>query len=273
MPKTTRIGLLANRYLRTGPNSSLIRFVREFEPYFCDILRPKIFALEGTYRALIRYGLMVDYLDLHCLPSGHDGGVVDLTNLVVGKTSSDGTVEQIDQIIYLNDPRDATSLFPESIALKRECVVTGKPFLATYQAATEWYALEWFATIAQNEDSSNLSFEEKFFLEKDFLHDFLVTSTPKVRKPLGEQKIALISHDSKKVQMLQFALDNFMFLDRFIGRTATGTTGTLLNGEEPDEPKLTELKQSRDWGKLEPLVKEIGDVLRAREPVSPEIWV
>lgn len=68
------IGLFANRDLRVGPDSLLIRFIRELEPYLRHVLKPDIYALEGTYRALLRYGLLHDYPQLYPLPSGRRGG-------------------------------------------------------------------------------------------------------------------------------------------------------------------------------------------------------
>jgi len=132
--RTETIGLFANRALRTGAGQLADPFIRKFEPYLREVLKPEIYALEGTYRALLRYGLLHGYPGLHPLPPGRQGEIVALTDMVVAP----GAVA-IDRVIHLIDPRDPTSMLSDSVALKRECVVTGKTFLATYTAAAEWY--------------------------------------------------------------------------------------------------------------------------------------
>jgi hypothetical protein len=137
--RTQTIGLLANREMRNGPGSPMARFIREFEPYIREVLKPRICVLEGTYRALLRYGLLQGYKELYCVGSGYQGGIVTMTNMVVSTNAASG----ISRVIYFIDPRDPTSIFPESVALKRECVVAGKPFIATYAGACEWASLGW----------------------------------------------------------------------------------------------------------------------------------
>src|SRR5262245_54787617 len=113
MPRET-IGLFANRALRDGPDSLLIRLVRQLEPYWRDVLQPEIYALEGTYRALLRYGVLQDYPGLHALPPGRQGGIVALTDRVVARTNPDGGAPAIQRVIYLMDPHDPTSMLPDS---------------------------------------------------------------------------------------------------------------------------------------------------------------
>lgn len=193
------IGLLANRMLRKGPGSLLVRFVREFEPYLRNVLKPKIYAIEGTYRALLRYGLLHGYQDLHCVSAGYQGGVVAISAMVVRtEDQSDATANSIDRVIYLIDPRDPTSVFPESIALKRDCVVAGKTFLATYTGAWEWTALQWYTTLDQNGNQPHPSIQQ-YFLPKELLEKLL----PDVSKGVASQTIALIAHDAKKNEMIQ----------------------------------------------------------------------
>src|SRR5437870_9787424 len=179
MPKET-IGLFANRSLRDGPDSLLIRLLRELEPYWREVLQPEIYALEGTYRALLRYGVLQDYPRLHALPPGRHGGIVALTDRVV---ASGGPA--IDRVIYLMDPHDPTSMLPDSVALKRECVVTGTTFLATYTAAMEWYALQWL-TAFDNEGGALHGSLERYFLAPELLERLL----PGVKDGVREQTIA-----------------------------------------------------------------------------------
>lgn len=227
--RAERIGLFANWDLRRGPQSALIRFVRTFEPYWREVSRPEIYAIEGSYRALLRHGLLHDYPRLHALPAGRNGGIVNLANRVVRKGFEPDSAFGIDRVIYFIDPRDPTSLFPDSQALKRECVVTGTTFLATHAAANEWYALQWCAaTLGQDDDAARL--REQHYLSAELLEQLF----PDLPQGPAGQTLALIAHDTRKSAMLEFAGEHFEFLHRFRRRLATGTTGTLLNGEIPE---------------------------------------
>lgn len=152
-----RIGLAATASLRRGPGSPLARLVRELDPYL-RARRPHLYVLEGPYRTLLECGLLLDYKNLHCLPPGRLGGLVDLGAAVVGKDVAGlGNFEhpeaveaifpelatEIDCVVYLIDPYDPTSTLPDTLALKRECVLGQKPFLATYTTAREWFTLLW----------------------------------------------------------------------------------------------------------------------------------
>jgi methylglyoxal synthase len=111
----------------------------------------------------------------------------------------------IDAAIYLIDPVDPSSTFPEAVALKRQCVIHGKPFISTLLGAREWFELQ--AVEAGNEPNRVL----------DPVFDF------------GSQSIALVAHDARKAEKIAMVREHFDFFDRFASRVATGTTGGLLN--------------------------------------------
>ena len=103
--------------------------------------------------------------------------------------------------------------FPEALALKRQCVIHGKPFLSTVASARDWVEMERVhAGLAPDRQA-------------DRFHDH------------GAQTLALIAHDAMKATMLDFAARNFDLLSRFGRRVATGTTGQRLN----------ELAWNRGW--------------------------
>jgi methylglyoxal synthase len=214
-----KIGILANRSMRSGPNSPLIRFVREFEPYFREA-GVHIYALEGTYRAILRNGLLHDHEDLYALPAGYAGGMVSLTAMVVKK---DEHPSLLNTVIYLIDPRDPTSVYPESLALKRECVVAGTTFLPTYSGAREWATLRWcIHSKARDRDFVQSCLASTILDAPDLLpEDF----------PMWRQTVALVAHDEKKREMFRFAKEHIDLLLRFDRRMATGTTGKMLNGK------------------------------------------
>lgn len=251
-----RIGLAANQSLRRGPGSPLTRLVRELDPYL-RARRPHLYVLEATYRTLLECGLLHDYPYLHCLPSGRLGGLVDLGAAVVGKDVAGlanfrhpEVVEEIfpematelDCVVYLIDPYDPKSTLPDTLALKRECVLRQKPFLSTYTTAREWFTLLW-------DDNIDVSAPLSFLLDEDLYR--LLDEPPRSGiRPLRQQGIALIAHDGKKLDMLEYAADEFSFLSEFRTRLSTGTTGALLNGNA-DNTRLARLHHAlSSWKKL-----------------------
>ncbi|MGD8709302.1 MAG: hypothetical protein PVF40_02845 [Ectothiorhodospiraceae bacterium] len=215
--------LLASRELRRGPDGPLATLLRNFEAYLTGLLKPRIFVLEGTYRALRRFGLLRGYTGLLPVASGRQGGLVTLGNLVVEGTA-DG--RPVDAVVYLTDPRDATSMFPDSQALKRECVVTRTPFLASYPAAAEWFRLRW---ACDELDRGKGAAEREWFLDAAE-QGVALGWNPEAPESTA---IAMIAHDTLKQQMLDFAERHRRFLARFRTRYATGTTGALLAGRIP----------------------------------------
>lgn len=192
-----RIALIASRSHRRGPDSRLLRFVREFEHFLED---QELWGIKSTAYAIKRAGLLHE-ADLQELRAGREGGIVEITQKVVD--------DELDVVIYLMDPRDPTSTYPESAALKRECVTNGKFFLSTYMSAVEWASLVW----------------------KPGDDRLLISGECKASDPTA-QTIALIAHDELKVQMLKFALlDHRELINKFRVKIATGTTGGYLKGD------------------------------------------
>ena len=119
----------------------------------------------------------------------------------------------LDGAIYLIDPVDPSSTFPEAVALKRQCVIHGKPFITTVAGARDWIEVARIQAGWAPDPGA------------DSLHAF------------ESQTIALIAHDAMKPQMLAYAAEHFDLLSRFARRVATGTTGQRLN----------EMAWSRGW--------------------------
>jgi len=201
-----RLGLVANRLHRRQAEGGLGQWARECE---ADIraLGLGLHAVGGTHDALMRQGLLQDHAPLARLPYGSEGGVMRLASRIVGGLAPG---DELDGAIYFIDPVDASSLYPEAQALKRQCVIHGKPFIATVAGAIEWIAVE-------------------------MMHAGL-PATGAVFAP-ESQTVALIAHDAFKDRMVEFASTHFDLLSRFAARVGTGTTGARLN----------ELAWSRGW--------------------------
>ncbi|MDQ9170582.1 methylglyoxal synthase [Oxalobacteraceae bacterium R-40] len=199
--KNLRIGLAASRSHLQSPDGILARLLNDAKTAITQHLQPELIAIGGTYDAIRAHGLLEAYGHLHRFPNGREGGLMKL----VSRTADPDPARALDAIIYLVDPTDQSSVFPEAVALKRQAIIHGKPFLSTLAGAREWLELEAFEMGAVGDTT----LDETFFLEKE--------------------NVALIAHDAKKQEMLMLVERHFAVLDRFGQRFATGTTGGLLN--------------------------------------------
>ncbi|MES2536235.1 MAG: methylglyoxal synthase [Pseudomonadota bacterium] len=200
-PPHYRIGLAANRSHQDAPGSALVKLLSGASQAIRFHLQPKLIVVGRTLDAMTAHGLLAGYPHIERFPYGREGGLMRLVSRVVD-TDPERT---LDAVIYLMDPVDPSSTFPEAVALKRQCVIHGKPFLSTLAGAREWLELEAVAFGAAPDPTLDASFD------------------------LANEGIALIAHDAMKPRMLAMAERHFALLDRFAYRCATGTTGGLLN--------------------------------------------
>ncbi|WP_280189786.1 methylglyoxal synthase [Delftia sp. PS-11] len=211
-----RLGLAANRIHHQTEDAALFAWLRACESGIRE-LQIGLHAVGRTFDAIQAAGMLPSYRGLRRYPYGREGGLMKLVAEVVGVEGDERT---IDGAIYLTDPVDPSSIFPEAVALKRQCVIHGKPFLSTVASARDW-------------------------LEMERVHAGL-PADPGARRfhDYGQQTLALIAHDALKPTMLDFAARNFELLSRFGRRVGTGTTGQRLN----------ELAWSRGWPEGRPWV-------------------
>jgi methylglyoxal synthase len=203
-----RLGLAANQLHHAHANAALFRWLHACEAGIRE-LELGLHAVGRTYDAIHRAGYLERYLPLRRYPYGREGGLMKLVAEVVGL----GDDRVLDGAIYLIDPVDPSSIFPEAIALKRQCVIHGKPFISTVATARDWIEMERIHAGLLPDPGAQI------------FHD------------LPSQTLALIAHDAMKPQMLAYAAEHFDVLSRFAHRVATGTTGQRLN----------ELAWSRGW--------------------------
>ena len=202
MQVSHRFALVAHR-LHRQPGHGLHRWVDACEAGI-RALGLGLHAVGGTYDALISNGRLCGYTPLVRYPFGFEGGLMRLVSHVAGGVDpNDG----LDGVIYLIDPVDPSSTYPEALALKRQCVTHGKPFVSTLAGAIEWVMVE---------------------LRHAGLDKIKLEGTTDLFQ-LETQTLALIAHDAFKDRMVDFAAMHFDLLSRFAGRVATGTTGARLN--------------------------------------------
>ncbi|MBB5392996.1 MULTISPECIES: methylglyoxal synthase [unclassified Herbaspirillum] len=195
-----RIGLIANRAHQDAPDSALVRLLAGSR-HRIEALQPELIVVGRTLDAIGQMDLLPGYPHLVRFPYGRNGGLMKL----VSRTVDADPERTLDAVIYLIDPVDPSSTFPEAVALKRQCVIHGKPFLSTLAGAQEWLELESIA----NGGIADPALDSRFKLE--------------------QEGIALIAHDAMKPRMLELAEKHFDVLDKFAFRCATGTTGGQLN--------------------------------------------
>ncbi|MBR7748152.1 methylglyoxal synthase [Undibacterium baiyunense] len=195
-----RIGLIANRAHQDAPDSALVQLFQRAKKSI-QALDIEWVVVGRTLDAIQTHGLTTLCQPHVRFPYGREGGLMKLVAHVVNSDPHNS----IDAVIYLIDPVDHSSIFPEALALKRQCVIHRKPFLSTLAAACEWLELE---ALAQG--------------DRDHVGDGVGLN-------LSQESIALIAHDALKQNMLQIAEKHFSLLDQFAHRYATGTTGSLLN--------------------------------------------
>ncbi|MFC4763700.1 methylglyoxal synthase [Dyella koreensis] len=204
-----RMGLAANYLHHSHDEAALFRWLRACGQGIRE-LGISLHAVGRTYDAIVSTDLLAGYAGLVRYPYGREGGLMKLVAEVVGLPES-GRV--LDGAIYLINPVNPSSTFPEAVALKRQCVIHQKPFISTVASACDWVELERIhAGFAPDPNA-------------DGFH------------ALETQTLALIAHDAMKPQMLAYAAEYFDLLSRFAHRVATGTTGQRLN----------ELAWSRGW--------------------------
>ena len=196
-----RLGLAANRLHHANEDAALFRWLRACGPGI-RTLGLELHAVGRTHDAIAATRVLDGYAGLKRYPYGREGGLMKLVAEVVGMEDD---ARALDGAIYLIDPVDPSSIFPEAVALKRQCVIHGKPFISTVAGARDWIESERIhAGLAPDPGA-------------DGLH------------ALESQTLALIAHDAMKGAMLDFAARNFELLSRYGRRVATGTTGQRLN--------------------------------------------
>ncbi len=203
-----RLGLAANQLHHANRDAALFRWLRVCEPAIRE-LALELHVVGRTYDAILGEDMLQGYPAMKRYPYGRHGGLMKLVAEVVGLDQT----RTLDGAIYLIDPVDPSSDYPEAAALKRQCVIHHKPFVSTVAGA-----IDFIECRRMHAGLPPLPAADRFFA-------------------LERQTLALIAHDALKSAMLAFASEHFDLLSRFAERVATGTTGQGLN----------ELAWSKGW--------------------------
>ena len=176
IPHQFRIGLATSRTHQDAPNSVLARLLNGSRSAIEQHLQPQLIVVGRTLDAMDHLGLLKSYPHIERFPYGRHGGLMKLVSRVVDTDPA----RRLDAVIYLMDPVDPSSIFPEAVALKRQCVIHGKPFLSTLAGAQEWLELESVAIGAAPNHELDATFD------------------------LKNEGIAMIAHDAMKGRCLLY---------------------------------------------------------------------
>lgn len=211
---TLRFGLAANRLHHETYGAAIFKWLEQSARGIRE-LGIELHTVGRTYDAIERSGLLAGHPGLVRYPYGREGG---LMKLVARVTEGRDGEAPFDGAIYLIDPVDPSSIFPEALALKRQCITHGRPFVSTLMGAIEWVEVERVCAGL----APDLGLRPMF--------DF------------SQQTLAMIAHDALKNDMVRFADTHFDLLSRFAARVGTGTTSGRLN----------ELAWSKGWPRDKP---------------------
>lgn len=218
-PRT--FGLAAHRLHRSTADGGLAQWAAASHTALQQ-LQLGIAAVGGCADAIEQHALASHFPHLTRLPYGREGGVMRVVSRIAGGVHAE---QELAGAIYLLDPLDPSSLYPEAQALKRQCISHGKPLLLTVAAAVEWVAVE--AAL-----QAGVSLRQR---------------PPAMVPSIDKQSVALIAHDALKSAMVDFAFRHFDLLSQTRERFATGTTGGRLN----------EMAWSRGWPRDLPWVQPL----------------
>lgn len=211
---TLRFGLAANRLHHETYGAALFKWLEQSARGIRE-LGIELHTVGRTYDAIERSGLLDGHAGLVRYPYGREGG---LMKLVARVTEGRDGARPFDGAIYLIDPVDPSSIFPEALALKRQCITHGRPFVSTLMGAIEWVEVERVCAGLAPDPALRPMFD------------------------FSQQTLALIAHDALKDDMVKFADAHFDLLSRFASRVGTGTTSGRLN----------ELAWSKGWPRDKP---------------------
>jgi len=202
------LGLVTSNAHLGSEESTLLRVLHRCES---DIrqLRVGLHVLGRAYNAIVGHGLLSNYEGLHRYSHDRYSGLVAMAAAIAGRET-----DSLDGIVYLVPPEDMSTLLPEAIALRRQCLVHAKPYLSTSASFIDWIETERLLSGYPHREAAG---------------------SPDSN--LAAQTLALIAHDGMKDAMLTFATEHFDLLSRFARRMSTASTGVRLN----------ELARSRGW--------------------------
>ena len=205
--RKNKLILLASPRARKGPNSPLLRLVRDH----ADVLsKYHVHSTEGTAVRLLGTGFF-DKRDVKKYPAGEDGGIAQLAALVARG--------ECHAAIVLLNPRDHSSDSAENRAFKRVCIHLQVPLITTYVAALRW--LQYEAPAASRRRTRSI----RPWKPSNWRNPYKTNEKGSADLAVQQRTLALIAHDNKKLAMIEFVQENGSMLSQHTRILTTGTTG------------------------------------------------
>jgi methylglyoxal synthase/DNA-binding transcriptional regulator LsrR (DeoR family) len=244
--------MVASPRARSEPSSPLLRLMRDYS----DIFRKyEIHTTKGTSRVICGTGMYKQY-DVKAHREGKDGGIAELAAMVARGDCV--------AAILLLEPSDPWSDAVENRALKRVCIERHVRLITTYTAAVRWAVYE--APLSFTAPSVSSSSTSDWRPDNWKPGNENITEGGDLR-PLetGERSIALISHDEKKLKMVEFVKSHLERLALHHRILTTGTTGWLLKLLYAADPQIEPfMEEIRREGKERRLSHICADLLEKK---------
>ena len=205
---------MASSRTRRDPRGPLLRFVRDHARVLKQF---EIHATKGTSNSILATGLYTKE-EVREHRSGREGGVVELAAMVADR--------DCEVFIFLSDPLDRVSDAPENRALQRLCKELNVRLINTLAGAEQWALYEAALSIKEWQTRKRKRKTRAPVARKGKAN--IDEHGEPTHPTIGDQTLALISHDAKKDEMVAFVNRHHDFLRRYDRILTTGTTGYLL---------------------------------------------
>jgi methylglyoxal synthase len=215
MPDKPRLVIVGSSRAQQSPTSPLLRLTRDFAKIFRMY---EIHATSETADAILGTGMYAQ-ADVTRHRHGADGGITQLAAMIARR-------EVAAAILFL-DPNDPWSDAVENRAMARVCIHRQVRLITTYAAALRWVTFEAKTIVKKQAAGGGKHWKPSNWTEGkkniDGHGEFQ-------QIPIEDRSIALISHDGKKHEMVDFLStgDHLELLAKHQRILATGTTGWLL---------------------------------------------
>ncbi len=265
--KMTRCDLIiaSSPQTRAAATSRLFRLVRDHRPILQNFL---IHSTRGTRQRLLGTGAFKQS-DIQEYPPGPEGGIAFLAARVARR--------ECFGVILLLDPADQWSDSPENRALKRVCIHLHIPLLTTATAADRW--LQYLDRDALQEHTARPAAPDEWQPYNWFDPYEGEEEGPIPDRPLQDRTLALISHDAKKLSMIEFARENADMLLQHARILTTGTTGWLLkllflegaHGALLKQAYSRDKKGAKKRARLEERLEKVAKDILRKEPFEIDL--
>lgn len=234
METKNKIIIMADRGSRKDPSGPLFRFIRDYTNVVKGF---EIHSTNQTGRSILSTGL---YHENEVIRPDREWEEVEFAEAV--KLVAMVARGECVAAIFFSDPKHSPVDSVEYRTVKRVCIESKVRWLSSLENAEDWAISEGerrsSAVVPDSRNVFSLNWRSGEKNVKNGVHSQL---------PIGKRTLALIAHDKKKKEMVDFVkqhcADKLTNFDRIL---ATGTTGWLLKLLYAGEAQYNEFKADMD---------------------------